>query len=88
MLGRAVDGSPVVATAGAVILALVVFAGVSRQVSVARMNMRGDPALVVHRPSIEAARWLGPRLEPGDSAMAGEEAVVHYLTGYRVVRFR
>ena len=86
-LGRAVDVSAAVAKGCVVFFALVVFAGLARQVSVARMNLRGDPVLMFHRPSIEAARWLAQRLETGESAMAGQEAIVHYVTGYRVVPF-
>jgi len=69
------------------LFALVVAAGFLQQIRIVPKNLQGDPSLLVHLRSIDAAQWLSSRLEPGESVMAGQEAIVHYVTGYRAIGF-
>ena len=84
-LRRNLDVRAATARAASALFALAIAAGLAQQIPIARRNLRSDPTLVLHRRSVEAAQWLQHRLEPGESAMAGQEAIVHYVTGFRVI---
>jgi hypothetical protein len=53
----------------------------------ARENRSGSPAALRHPETLDAAVWLATEAAPGDAVMAGQEAVVHYLTGLRAIPF-
>jgi hypothetical protein len=53
----------------------------------ARENRSGSPAALRHPETLDAAAWLATEAAPGDAVMAGQEAVVHYLTGLRAIPF-
>jgi hypothetical protein len=84
-LHRALDIRAMTVRAAWALFAVAITAGLFQEISLARRNLRSDLSLLVHQRSVEAARWLQRRLEPGESAMAGQEAIVHYVTGYRVI---
>lgn len=61
--------------------------GLYQQGLIARGNLQGSPSLITHLPAIEAARVVKRHLRVGDSLMAGQHAIIHYVTGYRTLEF-
>jgi hypothetical protein len=68
-------------------LAVVVTAGGLQIASLARQNVSGSPAALRHPETLDAAAWLGEHARSDEVVLAGQEAVVHYLTGARVIPF-
>ena len=81
-LGRA---RALVRAALAAALAVVVTAGGLQIASLARQNVSGSPAALRHPETLDAAAWLGQHARSDEVVLAGQEAVVHYLTGARVL---
>lgn len=52
-----------------------------------RENRSGSRAALSHPETVDAAAWLAAEAAPGERVMAGQEAVVHYLTGLRAIPF-
>lgn len=53
----------------------------------ARQNRSGDPAALRHPETLDAIAWLAGEAAPGDAVMAGQEAVVHFVTGLPGIPF-
>lgn len=62
-----------------------VLLGLPRTASIVHANLLADPSTFRQAPSVEAAKWL--RDAPDGSAMAGQFAVIHRITGRPVTPF-
>jgi 4-amino-4-deoxy-L-arabinose transferase-like glycosyltransferase len=69
------------------LLVVLILAGVSVQLSMAQQNLLYNPAGDVHRPSAEAASWIAAHTASNDTVIAGEEAIVHRISGRKVAFF-
>jgi hypothetical protein len=78
---------PFFAAAMAFLVLASVVQGSYRIVPLARENRAGSPAALSNSATIEAAAWLEERTDLSEAIMAGQEAVVYYLTGRRGVSF-
>jgi hypothetical protein len=80
-------GGALVPAALATALAVVVTAGGLQIAPLARQNVSGSPAALRHPETLDAAAWLGQHARADEVVLAGQEAVVHYLTGARTIPF-
>jgi hypothetical protein len=89
-LARLLRGRPPASLVrGAVALAVGagVLCGGVQMATLARQNRSGGPEALRHPETLDAAAWLAATAAPDDAIMAGQEAVVHYLTGRHGIPF-
>jgi hypothetical protein len=79
--------APLVRGALAVVLVACVLCGGVQMVTLARQNRSGSAEALRHPETLAAAAWLAATAAPDDAIMAGQEAVVHYLTGRHGIPF-
>ncbi|MBZ5700351.1 MAG: glycosyltransferase family 39 protein [Acidobacteriia bacterium] len=68
------------------LLALVAL-GLFLQLGMGMANLSPDPSKFLHYPSVDAAQWIARNALPTDVVMAGQEAIVHRISGRRVILF-
>lgn len=71
--------------AGAVALVTAVLAGLAAQAEIARDNLQAGRPMAFHRRTVAAAEWL--RSAEQGTVMGRQAAILHRLTGRRVVSF-
>lgn len=72
--------------AGLSVLAALLVLGVAKQTTIAAVNLHPDPSTYMHAGSLEVAVWLRAQPDHG-VVMAQQGAILHRLTGRRVVSF-
>jgi hypothetical protein len=68
-------------------VAALVLVGLVAQGSIGRQNLSPDTANFLNQPDVDAALWIVSHTANGDVVMAGQAAIVHRVTGRRVVGF-
>jgi hypothetical protein len=86
-LARGLPAARLARGAAALGLLASVLLGTAQIAPLARENRRGGPAALRHPETVDAAAWIRAATAPEDAVMAGQEAVVHYLTGRRGIPF-
>jgi len=68
-------------------LAVLLVIGAAGQVGIALENLRPDATKFLHYSSVEAAHWLRWLPERTGSVMGDQVAIIHRISGWRVVEF-
>ena len=62
-------------------------AGSLLQLSIGIAELVCGPIQVLHYPSVDAAKWIASNALPTEVVMAGQESIVHRISGRRVILF-
>ena len=61
--------------------------GVAQSAVVARANLSDDRSRFLHEPTANASFWLKENIAGDKAVMAGQEAIVHFVSGLKAIPF-